>query len=290
MERKKEREGRKEDKIELNRSSTWLSNPGEFPHDNHDISSAKITRERVIIDFRAPLSASNACAGNTTSPVIDTLAIYPPPIFLSVPTPLPIRYPFRHRQCLLLLPAIDRFVANRLQNSKKKGKGGKREILETPEIQEYRKRSNNNINSSSSSWIGSTLAETSDRGEGGACIDRRVVMRRAACAPLRGVEARAEGGGTRIEARVSLVADDASFVAAVERNQPRGRDRCSLVPVEGSRQRSTWPRAGKRWAASFSLSRFFSPFPRPPPRSSPPTANRDRWRSATRWSRARITS
>lgn len=187
----------------------WLSNPGEFPHDNHDISSAKITRERVIIDFRAPLSASNACAGNTTSPVIDTLAIYPPPIFLSVPTPLPIRYPFRHRQCLLLLPAIDRFVANprkRLQNSKKKGKGGKREILETPEIQEYRKRSNSNINSSSSSWIGSTLAETSDRGEGGACIDRRVVMRRAACAPLRGVEARAEGGGTRIEARVSLVA------------------------------------------------------------------------------------
>lgn len=53
---KKEREGRKEgieDKIERNWSSTWLSNPGEFPHDNHDISSAKITRERVIIDFRA---------------------------------------------------------------------------------------------------------------------------------------------------------------------------------------------------------------------------------------------
>ncbi|XP_043794462.1 uncharacterized protein LOC122715930 [Apis laboriosa] len=77
-------------------------------------------------------------------------------------------------------PSIDSAQIDRLQTSKKKGKGGKKGNTGNT-CTEYGKRSNSNTSSSScssssssSSWIGSTLAETSDRGEGGACIDRRV--------------------------------------------------------------------------------------------------------------------
>lgn len=189
------------------------------------------------------ISAPNACARNTTSPVIDRLAIYPPPIFLSVPAPLPIRFA-SHRQCLhsdpfdvllllLLLPllVIDRFVADR---SSRKEKGEGREILWNG-IQRVRgNNSTGSINNSSGndSRIGSTLAEARKWAiEAKVARASIVVMRRGALPLFRNSRLARKAAVVRGADRVSLVADDASFVAAVERNQPQRRGRCS---VEGS--------------------------------------------------------
>lgn len=164
---KKEKEGRKESKIKLNeidRRRGYL-----IPANSHMTTAISHPRKSRA-SVSSSISAPNACARNTTSPVIDRLAIYPPPIFLSVPAPLPIRFA-SHRQCLhsdpfdvllllLLLPllVIDRFVADR---SSRKEKGEGREILWNG-IQRVRgNNSTGSINNSSGndSRIGSTLAE-----------------------------------------------------------------------------------------------------------------------------------
>lgn len=111
---KKEREGRKESKIKLNeidRRRGYLS-----PANSH-MTTTISHRRKSRASVSSSISAPNACARNTAPPVIDRLAIYPPPIFLSVPTPLPIRFG-SHRQCLRsdplgVSPLLDRFVANR---------------------------------------------------------------------------------------------------------------------------------------------------------------------------------
>lgn len=207
-EKKKEKEGRKIKSNEIDRRCGYL-----IPANSHTtttISHPRKSRASVSSSISAPRFPRRTRARGTRRRRLSTHSRF---------TRLQSSSPFLHRYRSVTRfgtdsasssspPSIDssQIQEKDSKTPRKRGREGKREILETPEIQEYRKRSNNNINSSSSSWIGSTLAETSDRGEGGACIDRRVVMRRAACAPLRGVEARAEGGGTRIEARVSLVA------------------------------------------------------------------------------------